>query len=75
MHEELLTPRETAIFLRWSLATVYSYASRRRLPSVKVGRSLRFRRTDLERLVKAGLRPALRPLHSQDPGEGEGGGR
>ncbi len=56
----LMTPREAAEFLRWSVSTLYTYASRRRLPSVKVGRSLRFRRSDLEKLVKAGERPALR---------------
>ena len=56
----LMTPREAADFLRWSVSTVYTYASKRRLPSFKVGRSLRFRRSDLERLVKAGERPALR---------------
>jgi hypothetical protein len=32
------------------------------MPTVKVGRSLGFHRTDLDKLIKAGLRPALRPL-------------
>lgn len=58
----LMTPREAAEFLRWSVSTLYTYASKRRLPSFKVGRSLRFRRSDLEKLVNAGERPALR-LH------------
>ena len=67
---ELMTPKEAADFLRWSLPTIYTYASRRRLPCVKIGRSLRFRRRDLEKIVKAGLRPALRPYRSADDGEG-----
>lgn len=50
---ELLTPQEAAEFFRWSAATVYSYASRRKIPSVKVLGSLRFRREELERLVTA----------------------
>ncbi len=71
--QELLTPQEAADFLRWSLPTIYTYAARRKLPTVKLGRSLRFRRADLERLVKAGLRPALRPLPDA-PTDGENGG-
>ncbi len=61
--DALLTPQEAAALLRWSLPTIYTYASRRKLPTIKLGRSLRFRRSDLERLVKRGERPALRPLH------------
>jgi len=74
--DPLCTPAEAAQYLRWTVSTVYTAASRRKIPSVKVGRSLRFRRTDLEKLVKAGLRPALRPLHArEEPGDGEGGER
>ena len=62
LESRLLKPEEAAEFLGLSLATIYSKASRRQLPTVKVGRSLRFRRGDLERIVKAGLRPALEPL-------------
>ncbi len=46
----------------WSTATLYSKSSRRQIPSYRIGRSLRFRRTDLLRLFEA--RPALRPLHA-----------
>ena len=49
---EYLTADEVAALYRWRVSTVYQYASQRVLPSVKVGRSLRFRRQDLERLVK-----------------------
>lgn len=67
---DLLTVSEAAALLRWSPATIYTKASRRQLPTVKVGRSLRFRRADLEKIVKAGLRPALRPLHEAVAEEG-----
>ena len=60
--DHLLKPADAAEYLGLTLATIYTKASRRQLPTVKVGRSLRFRRSDLERIVKAGLRPALRPL-------------
>ena len=58
-----LKPAEAAEYLGLTLPTIYTKASRRQLPTVKVGRSLRFCRADLEKIVKAGLRPALRPLH------------
>lgn len=49
--DRLLKPAEAATYLGLTLATVYTQASRRQLPTVKIGRSLRFRRVDLERLV------------------------
>ena len=60
--ERLLKPAEAAEYLGLTLPTIYTKASRRQLPTVKVGRSLRFRRADLDKIIKAGLRPALRPL-------------
>lgn len=73
--DRLLKPSEAAEYLGLTLATIYTKASRRQLPTVKVGRSLRFRLRDLERVVRAGLRPALRPLHAlKDPSDGDGGG-
>jgi excisionase family DNA binding protein len=45
----------------WTRATLYSKASRRQIPSYRLGRSLRFKRSDLLRLFRE--RPALRPLH------------
>ena len=62
----LLTPAEATQYLRWTLSTIYTAAARRKLPSVKIGGSLRFRRSDLEKMEKAGLRPALRPPHGQN---------
>jgi excisionase family DNA binding protein len=68
----LLTPAECANYLGFTLSTVYTMASRRQLPSVKLGKkSLRFRRSDLDALVKAGLRPALMPLNGPTTPEPE----
>lgn len=70
----LLRPAEAAQYLGLTLATIYSKASRRELPSVKVGRSLRFRLAALEKLIRAGERPALRPLRALvNPPTGTGG--
>ena len=63
MQDELLTPQEAAQYLRWTLPTIYTKSSRRQLPSVRLGRSLRFRKSDLDRTIRAGLCPALNPLH------------
>jgi excisionase family DNA binding protein len=59
LESRLLKPTEAAEYLGLSVPTVYSKASRRQLPFVKIGRALRFRRSDLEKIVRAGLRPAL----------------
>lgn len=53
----LLTPQQVASYLGWSVATVYTQANKRKLPFVKVGRSLRFRRSDIEALLI--VHPAL----------------
>jgi len=64
--DDLLTARETAEFFRWTVQTVYAYSSRRILPSIKVGRSLRFRRADLEHLL------TLRPTETERPADEPG---
>lgn len=49
----LLTVRDAAKFLAVSVSTVYGWAWQRKLPFVKVGRALRFDRTDLEDFIRA----------------------
>ncbi len=48
----LLTPEEVATQLGISRGTVYNWAYQRRVRSVKVGRCLRFRPEDIQRLIK-----------------------
>ncbi len=55
--ESLMTIEEAAQFLRVKKSTVYTWAYRRQIPSQKVGKSLRFRREDLESWLKAQTRP------------------
>ncbi len=50
--KRLLTTRETAEYLGLAEETVYKKARLRELPSVKVGRSLRFDLQALERYVE-----------------------
>ena len=52
--ERLLTPREVADILAVSTAWVLDHSSRRRphLPSVKLGKAVRFRRTDVEEFIR-----------------------
>ena len=50
--KRLLTPREAAVYLGLAEDTVYKKARLRELPSVKVGRSLRFDLKALERFVE-----------------------
>lgn len=52
--ERLLTPREVADILAVSVPWVLDHASRRRpiLPSVKLGKAVRFRREEVERFIE-----------------------
>jgi excisionase family DNA binding protein len=59
--ERLLDVREAATLLAVKPATLYQWAYQRRIPVVKLmGRALRFRVSDIERLIAQGARPALR---------------
>lgn len=53
MPETLLTPKEVATILAVSTAWVLDHSSRRRphLPSVKLGKAVRFRRTEVEAFI------------------------
>jgi excisionase family DNA binding protein len=52
--ERLLTPKEVADILAVSTVWVLDHSSRRRphLPSVKLGKAVRFRRADVEEFIR-----------------------
>ena len=50
--KRLLKPREAALYLGLKVDTVYRKARLRELPSVKVGRCLRFDKNALDRLIE-----------------------
>ena len=52
--EQLYSPRETASLLKLSLKTLYDRRWRRQwgLRSLRIGRSLRFRRSEIERFLE-----------------------
>lgn len=52
MSEELLTGQEVAKLFRVHLSTVLRWAKAGDLPAVKVGGVVRFRRSDIDRLVQ-----------------------
>ena len=56
---QLLKPAEAAAFLSISVRTLYTRSSRRKIASVKLGRCVRFRKIDLEAMIRSGYRPAL----------------
>jgi len=57
--DRLLAVNEAAELLGLkSPRTLYKWAYAGRIPSVKLGKLLRFRRSDLERLIADGERPA-----------------
>jgi excisionase family DNA binding protein len=61
--ERLLTPKDVAELLAVSVNWVLDHASRRRplLPSVKLGKAVRFRREEVEKFIRecARLRGAV----------------
>jgi excisionase family DNA binding protein len=56
--ERLLTPAEAADLLQVAEGTLRNKARQRVIPSVKIGRSLRFRRSALLDYIEAQSRPA-----------------
>jgi excisionase family DNA binding protein len=68
--DRLLDAKEAAAMLSLEPSTLYQWAYQRRLPTVKLyRRSLRFRLSVIQALMKKSDRPALRPL-ADGPGEG-----
>jgi excisionase family DNA binding protein len=73
----LLTCAQAATFLNLKPSTLRAWTSRRRIPFVKLanGRAVRLRQSDLQKIIKAGLRPALQPYRTpENPADAENGG-
>jgi len=56
--KRLLSVEEAAKYLGVQKSTIYSWAWRRKIPSVKMGRRLLFDQEDLDRMIEAGKREA-----------------
>ncbi|MCH7804336.1 MAG: helix-turn-helix domain-containing protein [Acidobacteria bacterium] len=54
--KRLISVAEAAKYLGVQKSTIYSWAWRRKIPSVKMGRRLLFDREDLDRMIEAGKR-------------------
>lgn len=59
--KRLLTAEQAAEYLGLATWTVRQWASMGRLPKVKLGRSLRFDISDLEKVIEEGKIPAREP--------------
>ncbi len=64
--DRLLGVAEVAEILGVAVSTVYQWAYERRVRTVKLGRSLRFRQSDIEAFIKSCERPALRASRNND---------
>lgn len=60
--KDFLTIQETANYLNLAVPTIYSLVSRRELPSIKIGKKLAFKRTDLITLLESGRRKTRKEL-------------
>ncbi len=54
--KRLISVEEAAKYLGVQKSTIYSWAWRRKIPSVKMGRRLLFDQEDLDRMIAAGKR-------------------
>ncbi len=72
MNEQLLICSQLAILLGVRISTIRKWTYQRRIPCVRLagGRAVRYRLSDCEKLIRAGLRPALRSYRSADDEEG-----
>ena len=61
MEDRILTAREVAEYLQLSKSKVYYLISRRGLPHLKIGRSVRVKESDLNQWLKA---PIVTASHS-----------
>ncbi len=73
MNEQLLTCSQLAALLNVRTSTIRKWTFQRRIPCVRLagGRAVRYRLSDCEKLIRAGLRPALRSYRSGDDDGGE----
>ncbi len=54
--KRLISVEDAARYLGVKKSTIYSWAWRRKIPSVKIGRRLLFDQEDLDRMIEAGKR-------------------
>ncbi len=54
--KRLISVEDIARYLGVQNSTIYSWAWRRKIPSVKMGRRLLFDQEDLDRMIEAGKR-------------------
>ncbi len=64
--ENLMNAQEVAKVLKVRKATPYAWVYRRRIPFVKVGRSLRFKESDIEELIRSGTTSASRQFRKNE---------
>jgi excisionase family DNA binding protein len=54
--EEFLTSKETAKLLRITLPTLTDYCQRGLIPSYRIGRNIRYKKSEIEQFVNGSLR-------------------
>jgi len=64
---ELLTVKQAAEMLTVSVGTVRNLLRRKELPSLRIGRQIRFVREDLERWIRLRVRPVRVPMPPRRP--------
>jgi len=55
----LMTPQQAAQYLQVKLSTIYQMSMKRILPTAKIGRLNRYRKSDLDKFIADNLRGAI----------------
>lgn len=66
--ETFLTVADVAQLLKVNQQTVRNWIDHGRLPAVRVGRRVRIKRSDLDRILEAGYRGGIAPSPGRPPG-------
>jgi len=56
VEDTLLNVKQVAQYLQLKESTIYSWAQDRKIPAIKIGRTWRFRRTDLDAWLERHLK-------------------
>ncbi len=59
MVTEVMTVSEVAVYLRVNPQTVYRKAKAGEMPALRIGRAIRFRKTELDEWMKMAVRPVV----------------
>jgi excisionase family DNA binding protein len=59
--QELFNVRDSAAYMGIAQPTLWTWIYARRIPSIRLGRAVRLRKSDLDNFIESNVTPALEP--------------